>query len=352
VQYQIHLEIERNNITEPGEAELVARLGTLTERYIFLGNRFFAPNRTAMERTSDYYGISGRPGELHTEFLAIKAVAREIRQLNQQSMEKASAEARATAATARLWASLGLLAALLATGLLAWRTTRTLLRPIEDLTISANAVGAGRFDRRVTVETRDEIGELVAAFNRMTTQLQDLKQSDAAQFLRAQQASQAAIDSFPDPVLLVDPDGRVEMANPAARQLLGTRPAAVRMRIEMLERVLERAFVIPGINRPIGLDSIMGFLPVGGDILAGAMGLYLVWEARNLGLPKWQIARMMANVGIDTALGAIPLAGDLFDFLFRSNSKNLRIIKRHLDKHHPGTARIDIAAPGKRLSHD
>jgi hypothetical protein len=126
----------------------------------------------------------------------------------------------------------------------------------------------------------------------------------------------------------------------AARALLGTQPAAVRMRIEMLERVLERAFIIPGLNRPIGLDSIMGVLPVGGDILAGAMGLYLVWEARNLGLPKWQIARMLANVGVDTALGAIPLAGDVFDFLFRSNSKNLRIIKRHLDKHHPGTAVI------------
>ncbi|KPF74732.1 hypothetical protein IP88_07675 [alpha proteobacterium AAP81b] len=124
----------------------------------------------------------------------------------------------------------------------------------------------------------------------------------------------------------------------AAARLAGTGSAAVRARIELLESVLERAFVIPGLGRPIGLDSILGLLPVGGDLIAGAMGAYLVWEARNLGLPKWQIARMMANVGIDTALGAVPFAGDLFDFLFRSNSKNLRIIKRHLDKHHPATA--------------
>lgn len=127
----------------------------------------------------------------------------------------------------------------------------------------------------------------------------------------------------------------------AARRLAGSDPAAVRARIEMLERVLERAFIIPGLNRPVGLDAIMGFLPIGGDVLAGLMGAYLVWEARNLGLPKWQLARMMANVGVDTALGAIPFAGDLFDFLFRSNSKNLRILKRHLDRHHPGTALVE-----------
>jgi hypothetical protein len=71
------------------------------------------------------------------------------------------------------------------------------------------------------------------------------------------------------------------------------------------------------------------------------MGAYMVWEARNLGMSKFQLMRMAANVGIDTALGAIPLAGDAFDFLWRSNSKNLRIIKRHLDRHHPGTRIIE-----------
>lgn len=116
--------------------------------------------------------------------------------------------------------------------------------------------------------------------------------------------------------------------------------ASARLRIEMMERILERAFVIPGINRTVGLDAILGLLPVAGDAIAGLLGLYIVWEARNLGMPKLTIARMLANVGIDTAVGAIPVAGDLFDFLFRSNSKNLRLVKRHLDKHHPGTAII------------
>lgn len=118
-------------------------------------------------------------------------------------------------------------------------------------------------------------------------------------------------------------------------------PQAIRVRVEAMEKVLERAFVVPGINRPIGVDSLVGLIPVVGDIVTALMGAYIVWEARNLGMSKWQLSRMAANVGIDTALGAIPLAGDVFDFIYRSNSKNLRIIRKHLDKHHPGTQTIE-----------
>jgi hypothetical protein len=117
--------------------------------------------------------------------------------------------------------------------------------------------------------------------------------------------------------------------------------AATRLRIDMVERILERAFIIPGLGRGVGLDAVLGFVPVAGDIIAGAMGLYLIWEARNLGMGKATIARMLWNVGMDTTLGAIPLVGDFFDFFFRSNTRNLRLIKRHLDRHHPGTAIID-----------
>ena len=119
-------------------------------------------------------------------------------------------------------------------------------------------------------------------------------------------------------------------------------PQAVRNRVEAMEKVLERAFVIPGINRPIGVDSIVGLIPVVGDIATALMGAYIVWEARNLGMTKLQLTRMAANVGIDTALGAIPFAGDVFHFFWRSNTKNLKIIRKHLDKHHPGTRTIEV----------
>ena len=122
---------------------------------------------------------------------------------------------------------------------------------------------------------------------------------------------------------------------------MGTDPQAVRMRVEALEKLLERAFHIPGTKIPFGLDSIIGLVPVLGDLITAAMGAYIVWEARNLGMSKWQLIRMTANVGIDTAIGAIPIVGDAFDLVWRSNTKNLRIIKKHLDKHHPGTRIIE-----------
>lgn len=138
---------------------------------------------------------------------------------------------------------------------------------------------------------------------------------------------------------------RVKMG--AARRIqpemigMGNDPQSVRQRIEMMERVLERSFTIPGINRPVGLDAIAGLIPIVGDVVTAAMGAYIVWEARNLGMPKWQIWRMATNVGVDTALGAIPIVGDAFDVLFRSNSKNLKIVRRHLDRHHPAQQVID-----------
>ena len=121
---------------------------------------------------------------------------------------------------------------------------------------------------------------------------------------------------------------------------VGRDPAAVRRRVEALEKLLERSFTVPGINRPVGLDAILGLVPVVGDAIAALMGSWLVWEARNLGMSRWQLARMLGNVGFDALLGAVPLVGDAADFFFRSNTRNLRIIRRHLDKHHPGTVTL------------
>lgn len=115
----------------------------------------------------------------------------------------------------------------------------------------------------------------------------------------------------------------------------GTDAASVRARVKALEVLLERSFVIPGVNMPVGLDALVGLVPVLGDIITTALGAYLVWEARNLGMSKWKLARMGANVLVDTAIGAIPVVGDAADFLFRSNSKNLKLILKHIDKHHP-----------------
>ena len=118
-------------------------------------------------------------------------------------------------------------------------------------------------------------------------------------------------------------------------------PQAVRQRVEAMERLLERLFVVPGINRPVGLDVILDLVPVVGDVVAAALGAWIVWEARNLGMSRWHIARMGGNVGLDFLLGAIPWVGTIPDFFFRSNSRNLKIIRKWLDKHHPETRVVE-----------
>jgi hypothetical protein len=127
----------------------------------------------------------------------------------------------------------------------------------------------------------------------------------------------------------------------AGQLQVGRDPASVRRRVEAMERLLEGAFPIPGTNMRFGLDALVGLIPVVGDLVTTAMGAWLVWEARNLGMSKFQLVRMAGNIGIDTLVGAVPLVGDLFDFAFKSNTRNLRILKRYLDKHHPDTMTIE-----------
>lgn len=134
---------------------------------------------------------------------------------------------------------------------------------------------------------------------------------------------------------------RVDMDALAARLGAGRDPASVRRRIEAMEALLERAFVIPGTNRRFGLDVALDLIPIVGDVVAAAMGAWIVWEARNLGMPKWHLARMGGNVGIDLLLGAIPWVGAIPDFFFRSNTRNVRIVRKWLDRHHPETGTIE-----------
>ena len=128
---------------------------------------------------------------------------------------------------------------------------------------------------------------------------------------------------------------------------LGKDPQSVRQRVETMERLLERLVVIPGIHCEVGLDVILDLVPVVGDVAAAALGAYIIWEARNLGMSKWQMARMSGNVGLNWLLGlfsVVPVVGVIPTMFFRSNTKNLRIIKKHLDKHYASAATIEAPA--------
>jgi hypothetical protein len=126
----------------------------------------------------------------------------------------------------------------------------------------------------------------------------------------------------------------------AERLPIGTDPASVRRRVEAMEHLLEGLFVIPGTSRRIGLDVVLDVLPVAGETVAAALGAWMVWEARNLGMPKRTMVRMLGNVGFDWLLGIIPFVGAIPDFFFRSNTRNLKLIRQYIDRHHPGAAVI------------
>jgi Domain of unknown function (DUF4112) len=130
-------------------------------------------------------------------------------------------------------------------------------------------------------------------------------------------------------------------------------------RISALAHILDSAIPIPGTKRTIGIDALLGLIPAIGDAVSAALASYIIWEAKQLGIPRWKLARMIGNMAVDTAVGAVPLLGDLFDMAYKSNRRNLRIVLDHLEqtgrltpKVIEGTAvRVDerrIAPPGGR----
>jgi uncharacterized protein DUF4112 len=103
-------------------------------------------------------------------------------------------------------------------------------------------------------------------------------------------------------------------------------------RLEALAKLLDVAFVVPGTKIRYGIDGLIGLIPVIGDIVTTAISLWLVREARQLGAPWYLTARMLGNVALDGVVGMVPFAGDAFDVMFRANMRNVRLLRRWLEK--------------------
>ncbi|MFD1512317.1 DUF4112 domain-containing protein [Halomarina rubra] len=101
-------------------------------------------------------------------------------------------------------------------------------------------------------------------------------------------------------------------------------------RCQFVADLLDEAIPVPGTDRRVGLDSIVGVLPVAGDAVTAVASSYIVLEAARLGAPKATVARMTVNVVVDFLFGAIPLLGDLFDAVFKANQKNVALLEAHL----------------------
>ncbi len=103
-------------------------------------------------------------------------------------------------------------------------------------------------------------------------------------------------------------------------------------RLDAIAKLLDIAFILPGTKIRYGVDGIIGLIPVVGDLIAAALSLWLVREARALGAPWHITARMLGNVAIQGVVGAVPVAGDAFDVLFRANIRNVRMLRRWMDR--------------------
>jgi hypothetical protein len=100
--------------------------------------------------------------------------------------------------------------------------------------------------------------------------------------------------------------------------------------VETLAWLLDNSIPIPGTGRRVGIDGLIGFVPVVGDMASAGMGLFVVWRGSRLGLPRVVVARMLVNSAVDLVVGAIPVLGDAFDLWFKANTRNLRLMHRYL----------------------
>jgi hypothetical protein len=118
------------------------------------------------------------------------------------------------------------------------------------------------------------------------------------------------------------------------------RKALARRRLLALTRLMDEAVHVPVLGTRVGLDVLLGLVPVVGDLVSAGIGLYSVAQARELGASRWLQARMIGNLLADAALGAVPLAGDLADVYFKAHRRNIKLLQKAL-----GEPYIDVVEP-------
>lgn len=128
---------------------------------------------------------------------------------------------------------------------------------------------------------------------------------------------------------------------PQAERFDNEATEAAYARVELIARVMDSIVTIPGTNVRIGVDALLGLVPVIGDVISQAVSSYIIWEARNLGVSRWTMARMVGNSLVDMTIGAVPFLGDAFDIAFRANLKNLALLKAELERKGVGAKTIE-----------
>jgi hypothetical protein len=127
--------------------------------------------------------------------------------------------------------------------------------------------------------------------------------------------------------------GRGYRATSSSRASGGTQDSQAQLvELAKLADFLDTRYRIPGTRLRFGIDAILGLVPGVGDSLAALPALYLIWRARQLGVPKGLMLRMIANVGLDTGFGSVPVAGNVFDLFFKASRRNVALLRRHIER--------------------
>jgi PAS domain S-box-containing protein len=273
--FEAQLEAQARNITEPGEAEATQRLRAAWNEY--------TAKYDAYRRIRDGQELGRRYfDELQPAFLRVKEAAERVLEINQDAMLLKSERARGTAERNRTLLLMAISSAL-GLGLLASVSlTRRALRPLRLLSLAVRRIGEGDLDARARIEGKDEIAEVGRELDTMADKLSEYRSSSLGELLQAQQASQAAIDSLPDPVIVLSLDGQVLNVNQAAEYLvaleagrdpLSRLPPQLR---EAIDKIRAHIFAGKGSYAPRGVEEAIRVEGEGGGraLLPRATPLY------------------------------------------------------------------------------
>src|SRR5882757_6682577 len=179
-------------------------------------------------------------GEMLPAFTGIKDTAQEIIRINQDNMVQADRNARKLSAQSTRYMIFAIVAGIMGAIYFAARLQRSILEPIQALTAGSKELGEGKLDQVVPVASQDELGQLADTFNKMATKLRAYRQAMGDQVLQARQMTEITFSAFPDPIIALSSDGRIDFTNPAANKFLyhlGQRdslPASVQAEVDRI----------------------------------------------------------------------------------------------------------------------
>lgn len=211
--FRAGLRTELGNITLPGEAELAQKVKDSHDRYTVRAENFWITSDSVTRREMYF-------GELLPLFTEIKNTAQQLIHINQENMSEADRDARRLAAQSTRYMIFAIMAGVGGAIFFAVRLQGSILRPIHRLTTVSKELGEGNLDQVVPVDTQDELGQLADTFNKMATKLRAYRQAMGDQVLQAKQMTEITFSAFPDPIIALSSDGRIDFTNPAATRFL------------------------------------------------------------------------------------------------------------------------------------